>query len=99
MKVRVEGGVARPPMMPSEKTLAFCRLAEEVGRKEGVSFQWQAAGGGSDGNFTSALGIPTLDGLGPVGGNGHAVTEYGVISSLEPRFRFLKALVEAVLRK
>ena len=99
VKVRVEGGVARPPMMPSEKTLAFCRLAEEVGRKEGVSFQWQAAGGGSDGNFTSALGIPTLDGLGPVGGNGHAVTEYGVISSLEPRFRFLKALVEAVLRK
>lgn len=99
VKVRVEGGVARPPMMPSEKTLAFCRLAEEVGRKEGVSFQWQAAGGGSDGNFTSALGIPTLDGLGPVGGNGHAVTEYGVISRLESRFRFLKALVEAVLRK
>lgn len=99
VKVQVEGGMARPPMMPSEKTLAFCRLAEEVGRKEEVSFQWQAAGGGSDGNFTSALGIPTLDGLGPVGGNGHAVTEYGLISSLEPRFRFLKALVEAVLTK
>lgn len=42
---------------------------------------------------------PTLDGLGPIGGNGHAVTEYGLISSLEPRFRFLKALVEAVLTK
>ena len=99
VKVQVEGKMARPPMMPTEKSLAFCKLAEEVGRKEGIAFQWQAAGGGSDGNFTSALGIPTLDGLGPVGGNGHAVTEYGEISSLEPRFRFLKALVEAVLTK
>ena len=99
VKVQVEGGVARPPMRPTEKSLAFCRLAEQVAQKEGISFQWQAAGGGSDGNFTSALGIPTLDGLGPIGGNGHAVTEYGLISSLEPRFRFLKALVEAVLTK
>lgn len=99
VKVQVEGKIARPPMVPTPKTLEFCRMAENIGKAEGVQFHWQAAGGGSDGNFTSALGVPTLDGLGPVGGNGHAVTEYGVISSLEPRFRFLKSLVEAILKK
>lgn len=99
VKVQVEGGITRPPMVPIPKTLEFCRMAENIGKAEGVQFHWQAAGGGSDGNFTSALGVPTLDGLGPVGGNGHAVTEYGVISSLEPRFRFLKSLVEAILKK
>lgn len=99
VKITVDGGVARPPMMPTEKSLEFCRLADRIGAEQGVAFHWQAAGGGSDGNFTSALGIPTLDGLGPVGGNGHGVTEYGEISSLEPRFRFLEALVKAVLTK
>lgn len=99
VKVQVEGGITRPPMVPTPKTLEFCRMAENIGKAESVQFHWQAAGGGSDGNFTSALGVPTLDGMGPVGGNGHAVTEYGVISSLEPRFRFLKSLVEAILKK
>lgn len=74
-------------------------MADRIAAEQGISFHWQAAGGGSDGNFTSALGVPTLDGLGPIGGNGHAVTEYGEISSLEPRFRFLEALVKAVLTK
>lgn len=99
VKVTVDGGVARPPMMPTEKSLAFCHLADRIAAEQGISFHWQAAGGGSDGNFASALGVPTLDGLGPIGGNGHAVTEYGEISSLEPRFRFLEALVKAVLTK
>ena len=97
VKVDVDGGVARPPMLPTEKSLAFCRQAEQVAGHLGLRFHWQAAGGGSDGNFTSALGIPTIDGMGPIGGDGHAVTEYGLISSLEPRFAFLAALVKTLL--
>ncbi|WP_052366318.1 M20/M25/M40 family metallo-hydrolase [Geomicrobium sp. JCM 19055] len=50
-------------------------------------------GGGSDGNLTSYIGIPTIDGLGPVGGNAHQEDEYVDISSLEERKEFLKALL------
>lgn len=51
---------------------------------------------GSDGNFTAALGIPTIDGLGPIGGNAHSEREYGEVSSLAPRFELLCEIVAAL---
>lgn len=55
--------------------------------------------GGSDGNFTAALGIPTIDGLGPIGGNAHSEREYGEIDSLAPRFELLYRLVNKLTQK
>ncbi|MDY2739833.1 MAG: M20 family metallopeptidase [Acidaminococcus sp.] len=97
IKVAVEGGMKRPPMNPSEKTEILCRKAEEAAKKVGISFGWTKSGGGSDGNLTAALGIPTIDGLGPIGGKAHSVDEYGKISSIMPRYAFVKALVDSLL--
>lgn len=81
--------ITRPPMNPSPGTLKLCALVEEAGREAGVEFGWQATGGGSDGNFTAALGVPTVDGMGPVGGGSHAVTEYMEIEQAAGRFALL----------
>jgi glutamate carboxypeptidase len=81
--------ITRPPMNPSAVTLKLCALVEEAGREAGVEFAWQATGGGSDGNFTAALGVPTVDGMGPVGGGSHAVTEYMEIGQAAGRFALL----------
>lgn len=97
VKVMVEGGMKRPPMNPSEKTEALCRKAEEAAKKVGLSFGWTKSGGGSDGNLTAALGISTIDGLGPIGGKAHSVDEYGKISSIMPRYAFVKALIDSLL--
>lgn len=94
--VELEGGVVRPPMHVTEKSKAFCALADKIAQKQGLQFGWQSTGGGSDGNFTSALGVPTIDGMGPVGGNGHSLEEYGEVKSVAPRFAFLTALVKAL---
>lgn len=99
VKVRVNGGIMRPPMSPTAKTLEFCALAEKIGKDTGLSFHWAATGGGSDGNFTSALGVPTIDGMGPTGFDAHSEKERGLISTVEPKFRFLVELVKAVLTK
>ena len=91
--VSVSGGVNRPPM-PVESSVGLFAAAQEaaaaigIGPVEGVS-----VGGGSDGNFTAALGIPTLDGLGVVGGGAHADHEWVDISSLPERAALLAALI------
>jgi len=53
-------------------------------------------GGGSDGNFTAALGIPTLDGLGIDGGGAHTLAEFGLVSSIAPRRALMKGLLETI---
>ncbi len=93
VKVDVDGGYKRPPFNPSEKSLALCHMADEIAAELGIDLAWTATGGGSDGNFTAALGIPTIDGLGPIGGNAHSEREYGEISSLTPRFELLYKIV------
>ncbi len=75
----------RPPMNPSEEVLHFFEYLQSEMKKTGYVLQWVASGGGSDGNFTSALGIPTFDGMGPEGAHPHAPDEYIVISTLPYR--------------
>lgn len=73
--VDVQGGVNRPPMEANASNTGLFEEAKTIGAAMGVTFDSCVVGGGSDGNFTSALGVPTLDGLGSVGQGSHAVHE------------------------
>lgn len=83
----------KPAMAASEQTRQLMALVEQAGNEEGVAVSWQAVGGGSDANHTAALGIPTLDGLGPVGAGFHSPAEWLDIASIEPRIRLLRRVV------
>ena len=83
----------RQPMSPTDKTEKLCRLVERIGKEINLNITWAKTGGGSDGNTTAALGVPTLDGLGPVGGKSHSVEEYLEIPSIEPRLKLLTELI------
>jgi len=89
----VSGSFTRPPM---ERTPAVANLfeqAQRIGRELGLELTEGSTGGGSDGNFTAALGLPTLDGLGARGGGAHADDEHIVIDSLHERAALLTALL------
>lgn len=94
MSVRVTGGMNRPPF---ERTEAVGRLFERArGLAAELGFdlgEVPRTGGGSDGNFTAALGIPTLDGLGIDGDGAHTLGEYALISSLMPRMKLMAGLL------
>jgi len=88
----IEGGVNRPPM-ERRRAAALYRRARELGRQMGMDIQEASSGGGSDGNFTAALGVPTLDGLGGVGDGAHAAHEHVILSELPRRAALLAALL------
>jgi glutamate carboxypeptidase len=91
--VRVTGGLNRPPM---EETPASRRLYEQaraIASDEGFELPAGGTGGGSDGNFTAALGVPTLDGLGAVGGGGHADSEHVRLAAVAPRTAWFARLL------
>lgn len=85
IKLTISGGLTRPPMEPNETNQKLFRLAQQCAQKLGFKVEGSSVGGGSDGNFTSALGIPTLDGLGAVGGGAHASYEHINIADLVTR--------------
>jgi glutamate carboxypeptidase len=89
----VTGGINRPPMERTRGTVALYRQARSLAAELGFTLDEAATGGASDGNFTSALGIPTLDGLGAVGEGAHASHESIVIEHLAPRTALLAALL------
>ena len=70
--VEITGGLNRPPMERSAGVRNLYRTAEKLAAELGVKLEESSTGGGSDGNFTAALGVPTLDGLGAVGEGAHA---------------------------
>lgn len=91
--ITVTGGVNRPPMAESASAVLFAE-AEEAGRDAGLApFAGVSVGGGSDGNFTAAIGVPTLDGLGVVGGGAHADHEWVDVARLPERACLLAALI------
>jgi glutamate carboxypeptidase len=93
-RLEVSGGVNRPPMERNEGTARMFRMAQQLAQTIGITLDESSTGGGSDGNFTSALGIPTLDGLGAVGEGAHAAHESIVIEELPRRSALLAGLVE-----
>ena len=89
----VTGGINRPPMERSRGTVKLYRQARSLAAELGFALDEAATGGGSDGNFTAALGIPTLDGMGAVGEGAHARHESIVLEHLAPRTALLAGLV------
>jgi glutamate carboxypeptidase len=92
-KLEVRGGVNRPPLERTPGVRALFQRAQSLMRECGLDLGEAATGGGSDGNFTSALGIPTLDGLGAVGDGAHTPREHIVIRKLPERAALLAALL------
>ena len=93
IKVTVSGGVTRPPMNPTAESLRLCAIVDDIAARLDIPFRWIATGGGSDANLTAALGVPSIDGLGPVGGLSHTVKEFLDIPSVEPRLNLLAGLI------
>jgi glutamate carboxypeptidase len=95
-QVAVSGGMNRPPMERTAGVAALYEKASVVADELGWKLEEAAVGGGSDGNFTAALGIPTLDGLGGVGEGAHAEHESVVISELPRRAALLSGLITRI---
>jgi glutamate carboxypeptidase len=93
-KIEISGGMNRPPMERTPGVAALYKKATEIARQFGWKLEEASVGGGSDGNFTAALGIPTLDGMGGVGEGAHATHESIIISELPKRAALLAALIE-----
>jgi glutamate carboxypeptidase len=92
-RLEVTGGLNRPPMERTSGTVTLFRRAATIAAGLGFQLQEAATGGGSDGNFTSALGIPTLDGMGAVGEGAHADRESILLDALVPRTALLAAMI------
>jgi glutamate carboxypeptidase len=93
--VRVEGGVNRPPMEATPANRALVDSAAAIASPWGWHVEAALVGGGSDGNFTSALGVPTLDGIGALGGGAHTVDEHVRVTPTLDRVALLAALLAA----
>lgn len=95
-KLEVTGGINRPPMVRNEATIALFQKAQAAAREMGFDLEEAGTGGGSDGNFTSGVGCPTLDGLGACGNGIHTLDEYVEIEPLPQRAALLaRMLMEA----
>lgn len=91
--VEVEGGPNRPPLETTASAALFDRaqtIAARLGQDDLIGI---AVGGASDGNFTAGIGVPTLDGLGAVGGGAHAANEHVLVNAIVPRTALLRALI------
>jgi glutamate carboxypeptidase len=95
-KLEISGGMNRPPMERTPSVAALYKKAVEIAKQMGWKLEEAAVGGGSDGNFTAGLGIPTLDGLGGVGEGAHATHESILISELPKRAALLAELIASV---
>jgi glutamate carboxypeptidase len=91
--IRIEGGLNRPPFAQSVASQALFQEAARLAKPLGINLEGVVSGGGSDGNFTAALGVPTLDGLGADGGGAHTQNEHIFISSIAPRTALLANLL------
>ena len=96
-KLSINGDMGVPPMERTPEIAALFKKAQARASEMGITLEEGSTGGGSDGNKTAALGVPTLDGMGIVGDGGHAVTEYGEISSMPERAAIMAAMLREKL--
>ncbi len=94
----LEGGLNRPPMEPSPASMHLFEMAQRIGALVGLQLGPGRVGGGSDGNFTAALGIPTLDGLGLLGEAAHQLSENVYIPQIPARVALLCGILEELSR-
>jgi glutamate carboxypeptidase len=95
-RLEIRGSINRPPMERTSDTVRLFETARKIAAQIGMDLKEGSTGGASDGNLTSALGIPTLDGLGAIGDGAHAVEEWVDLESLPQRAALLAGLIEAV---
>lgn len=91
--VEITGEINRPPMERTDAIVALFQRAQEIGKTIGLDLTEASTGGGSDGNFTAAIGVPTLDGLGCNGDGGHADHEHIELDKLDDRTALITALL------
>lgn len=92
----VSGGVHRPPMEADLKTMQLWRLIERQAEGMGLRVEFISTGGCSDGNYTSAQGVPTIDGMGPIGANAHRADEYIELDSIVPQIQLIASVCEVI---
>jgi glutamate carboxypeptidase len=92
-QLEVFGEFDRPPMERNELMRQTFEQAKQIAAAHGITLRESGSGGGSDGNFTAALGTPTLDGLGPIGDGAHTSDEQVILRSLGPSAALLAALL------
>ena len=97
-RLDVTGGFDRPPLERTEAVVKLFELARTAAAEIGIALQEGGAGGGSDGNFTAALGVPTLDGIGAIGDGAHALHEHVEIDALVPRAALIAGLLARLTR-
>jgi glutamate carboxypeptidase len=91
--LRVSGGIDRPPLERTAGVVSLFERARDVAASLGQTLTEGSTGGGSDGNYTAARGIPTLDGLGPRGGGAHALDEHVLLEPLAGRAALVAGLL------
>lgn len=94
--VEVSGGLNRPPLERTPAVVALYKTARRIAKELGVELGETTVGGGSDGNFTAGMGVPTLDGIGAVGDGAHAAHEHILINRIPDRTALLAKLVVAL---
>jgi glutamate carboxypeptidase len=92
----LSGGLNRPPMERGKGVIELFRLARKVAGDLGIDLEESSSGGGSDGSFTAALGVPTLDGLGAVGEGAHAAHESILEDRIADRIALLAGLITRI---
>jgi glutamate carboxypeptidase len=95
-RLEIRGGFNRPPMERNEGVIRLFEEAKKIGAELGMVIEEGSTGGASDGNFTSALGVPTLDGLGAIGDGAHAIDEYVDVGSLPRRTALVAGLIKTL---
>ena len=98
VRLKITGAVERPPLERTDGVARLYEIAKGVAAELGRELAEGGTGGGSDGNFTAAIGVPTLDGLGPEGDGAHALHEHVVLDDLPWRAAFLAGLIARVPR-
>jgi glutamate carboxypeptidase len=93
-RLELSGGFGRPPMERTPAVVGLYHVARDLAAELGQTLGEGGTGGGSDGNFTAALGVPTLDGLGPQGDGAHALHEHVLVADLVWRAGFVASLID-----
>lgn len=96
-RLTVTGGFERPPMERTQGVAQLFAIARSVADELEMTLTEGSTGGGSDGNFTTAIGIPTLDGLGAIGDGAHALHEHAIIDALAPKAALVAGIIERLL--
>ncbi len=95
VRVEVRGEINRMPMVPSEATWRLWEQIARIGESLGLEMKLISTGGGSDGNFTAAMGVPTIDAMGPRGGRAHSADEYLEVDSVVPNTHLICEILKA----